>query len=229
MTPFNPIPRPPALPLPGGYAAGVQEPTGKVDREELPELQDIKVRGRSLRTWVISAGVVLLVISAAFGGLEKAADETPQVGAGTAIDAGQFEVTIERVVVVTDLKPLFTPDDGGVLLAVVTTMKLTDDTGVTPPRDLIRLIDVPGVKATEAALGTTNQRDQTPNPVLTPDRGEIVAYVWKLPKATDLPKEVKLTVQGYKHVDESVLDHYEKWNTDKIAAESTVTVKDNTK
>ena len=58
---------------------------------------------------------------------------------------------------------------------------------------------------------------------------EDVAYVWKLPKATELPKEVKLTVQHYEHIEESVLDHHEKWTPDKTAAESTVKVKDNTK
>jgi hypothetical protein len=203
--------------------------TGSADREELPELQDVKVRGRTLRTWVTSAGVVAIAISAAFGGLNKAADETPKVVAGTALDAGQFEVTIQRVVVVADLKPLFSPDEGGALIGVVTKVKLTDDTGLTAPSDLIRLIGVPGVKDDDPPLGTTNLRDQTQNPVLTPEYGEDVAYVWKLPKATELPKEVKLTVQHYEHIDSSVLDHHEKWNPDKVAAEGTVTVKDNTK
>jgi hypothetical protein len=178
---------------------------------------------------VISAGALLLAISAAFGGLQKASAETPTVDAGTAIDAGQFEVTIQRVVTVKDLKPLFTPDDGGALIGVVTKLKVTDDTGTTPPSDLIRLIGVPGIKDDDPPLGTTNIRDETMNPVLTPDAGEDVAYVWKLPKATELPTEVKLTVQGYEHQDESILDHHEKWLPDKLAAESTVKVKDNTK
>jgi hypothetical protein len=189
----------------------------------------VKVRGRSIRTWIIGAAVILLAISAAFGGLKKAADDTPQVAAGTPIDAGWFEVTIERVVVVPDLKPLFTPDDGGKLIAVVTKLKLTDDTGVTPDNDLIRLIGVPGIKDTDPPIGTTNLRDQTPSPVLTPQYGEEVAYVWKLPKATKLPTEAKLAVQKYEHVDDSVLDHHEKWDSDGTAAESTVQVKDNTK
>jgi hypothetical protein len=110
----------------------------------------------------------------------------------------------------------------------VTKLKLTDDTGVRPGDDgnsLIRLIGVPGIKDTDAPLGTTNLRDETADPVLTPGYAEEVAFVWKLPKATKLPAEVKLTVQGYEHVDESVLDHHEKWNRDKIAAESTVAVK----
>lgn len=187
------------------------------------------MRGRSVKTWAIGAVVVLLAISAAFGGLKKAGDETPQVQAGTAIDAGQFEVTVQRVIAVKDLKPLFTPDEGGALIAVVTKLKVTDDTGTTPPSDLIRLIGVPGVKDTDPPLGTTNIRDETMSPVLTPDAGEDVAYVWKLPKATQLPTEVKLTVQGYEHLDESLLDHHEKWLPDKIAANSTVTVKDNLK
>lgn len=206
----------------------MQEPTGSSDREELPDLQDIKVRGRSLKTWVLSAGAVLLAISAVFGGLEKAADETPQVAAGTPIDAGRLEVTIQRVVTVADLKPLFQPDEGGALIAVVTKLKLTDVTGATPPSDLIRLIGVPGIKDDDRPVGTTNLRDQTRDPVLTPEAGEDVAYVWKLPKATELPTEVKLTVQGYEFK-ESLLDHHDKWMQTEIVAESTVKVKDNTK
>jgi hypothetical protein len=197
--------------------------------EELPEFQDLKVRGRTLRTWGLSAGAVLLAVSAAFGGLEKAGDETPRVEAGTAIDAGRFEVTVQRVVTVKELKPLFTPDDGGALIAVVTKLKVTDDTGTVPASDLVRLIGVPGVKETDPPLGTTNLRDATMNPVLTPDAAEDVAYVWKLPKASELPTEVKLTVQGYEHVADSILDHHEKWLPDKIVADSTVKVKDNTK
>ena len=207
----------------------MQEPTGSGDREELPALQDIKVRGRSLKTWGIGTAVLLLVISAAFGGLKKAGDETPQVDSGTAIDAGQFEVTIQRVVAVKDLKPLFQPDEGGALIAVVTKLKVTDDTGVTPPSDLVRLIGVPGIKDTDRPIGTTNIRDGTGNPVLTPEQGEDVAYVWKLPKATELPTEVKLSVQHYEHIDDSLLDHHEKWSPDKLAAESSVKVKDSTK
>ncbi|NUR96230.1 MAG: hypothetical protein HOV67_13345, partial [Kribbellaceae bacterium] len=176
--------------------------------EELPEFKDLKVRGRSVRTWTISAAVVLLAVSAVFGGLEKAGDETPRVDPGTAIDAGQFEVTIQRAVVVQDLKPLFTPDPGGVLLAIVTKLKVTDDTGTTPPPDLIRLVGVPGVKDTAGPLGSTNLRDATMNPVLTPDAAEDVAFVWQLPKGTKLPTEVNLTVQGYEHEDESILDHH---------------------
>jgi hypothetical protein len=206
----------------------VQE-TGDADREELPGLQNVKVRGRSLRTWVVSAGVVALAISALFGGLKKAADETPKVVAGKALDTGRYEVTVLRVVVVSDLKPLFSPDKGGALIGVVTKLKLTDGTGVTAPGDLVRLIGVPGIKDDDRPLGTTNLRDQTMNPVLTPEYGEDVAYVWKLPKATDLPKEVKVVVQHYEHIDDSVLDHHEKWNPDKVAAEGTVAVKDNRK
>ncbi|GAA1612008.1 MULTISPECIES: hypothetical protein [Kribbella] len=197
--------------------------------EELPEFQDLKVRGRSVKTWSIGVGAVLLVIAAAFGGLKKAGDETPQVDAGTAIDAGQYEVTIQRAVIVKDLKPLFTPDPGGVLLAVVTKLKVTDDTGTTPSLDLIRLVGVPGVKDTAGPLGSTNLRDATMNPVLTPDATEDVAFVWQLPKGTKLPTEVNLTVQGYEHQDESILDHHEKWLPDKIVADSTVKVKDNRK
>jgi hypothetical protein len=200
--------------------------TGNGEREELPELKDLRVRGRSVRTWVIGAVVVLLAISAAFGGLAKASDETPTVGAGTAVDAGQFSVTVLRVVVVKDLKPLFTPDEGGVLIGVVLKLELTDKTGLEPPSDLIRLLDVNGVKPTDPPIGTTNLRDQTQDPVLTPHQAEDVAYIWKLPKATDLPREVRLSIQHYEFR-ESVLDHHDNWTKDTVAAEVTVPVKDN--
>jgi hypothetical protein len=197
--------------------------------EELPDFKDLKVRGRSVRTWSISAGAVLLVIAAAFGGLKKAGDETPYVDPGTAIDAGQFAVTVERAVLVKDLKPLFTPNPGGVLLAVVTKVKVTDDTGTMPPTDLIQLIGVAGIKPDAEPMGTTNLRDATMNPVLTPDAAEDVAFVWELPKGTKLPTQVNLTVQGYQHEDEDLLDHHEKWLPDKLVADSTVKVKDNRK
>ncbi|MEV0283327.1 hypothetical protein AB0H36_04315 [Kribbella sp. NPDC050820] len=202
---------------------------GDREEEELPELKDIRVRGRSVRTWVIGAGALMLAVSAAFGGLKKAADETPRVEAGTAIDAGRYEVTIQRVVTVADLKPLFTPDDGGALIAVVTKLKVTDDLGTAPSSDLIRLVGVQGIEDTAAPLGTTNLRDATMNPVLTPGFAEDVAYVWKLPKATELPTSVELTVRGYEHQEKSLLDHHEKWLPGEVAAESSVTVKDNTK
>ncbi|ADB30083.1 hypothetical protein Kfla_0978 [Kribbella flavida DSM 17836] len=206
----------------------MQGETGNGEREDPPALQDLQVRGRPVRTWVAGAGVVLLAISAAFGGLAKAEEETPRVDAGTAVDAGQFEVTIQRVTVVTDLKPLFSPDEGGALLGVVTKLELTDKTGTTAPTDLIRVLDVPGIKPTDAPLGTTNLRDQTQSPVLTPGFGEDVAYIWKLPKATELPRQVTLGIQHYTF-GESVLDHHEKWTKDRLAAETTVAVKDNTK
>jgi hypothetical protein len=197
--------------------------------EELPELANLRVRGRSVKTWVIGAGAVVLAISAAFGGLNKADAETPALTAGTAVDAGQFAVTVERVVTVKELKPLFQPEPGGALIAIVAKLKVTDDLGTTPPSGLFRLIGVPGIKDTEAPIGTTTIEDQTTNTVLAPDVEQEVAFVWKLPKLSDLPTEVKVTVQGYKHYDESLLDHHEKWLPDAIAAEGTVKVKDNTK
>ena len=138
-------------------------------------------------------------------------------------------MTLQRVVTVADLKPLFTPDEGGALIAVVTKLKVTDDLGTAPSSDLVRLIGVPGIKDTDAPLGTTNLRDATMNPVLTPGFAEDVAYVWKLPKATEWPPSVKLTVRGYDHQEHSLLAHHEKWLPGDIAAESTVAVKDNRK
>jgi hypothetical protein len=209
----------------------VQE-TGRAEQEEpeeLPELANFRVRGRSVRTWVIGAAAVLLAVSAAFGGLNKASAEVPPLTAGTAVDAGQFAVTVDRVVTVKDLKPLFQPEPGGALIAIVARLKVTDHIGTTPPSDLFRLVGVPGVKETEAPMGTTTIDDETMNPVLTPDTEQQVAFVWKLPKLSQLPTSVKVTVQGYEHYDESILDHHEKWLPDAIAAAGTIKVKDNTK
>ncbi|TDD48842.1 hypothetical protein E1263_32815 [Kribbella antibiotica] len=197
--------------------------------EERPELANLRVRGRSVKTWVIGAGAVVLAISAAFGGLNKADAETPALTAGATVDAGQFAVIVDRMVAVKDLEPTFKPDPGGALLVAVTRLKVTDDLGTTPPSDLIRLIGVPGIKDTDPPLGVSTVDDNTTNPVLTPDVEQTIAFVWKLPKLSELPTEAKVTVQGYKHYDESILDHHEKWLPDAIAAEGTIKVKDNTK
>ena len=197
--------------------------------EELPELANLRVRGRSVKTWVIGASAVVLAISAAFGGLDKASAEVPPLTAGKAVDAGRFAVTVERVVTVKDLKPLFQPEPGGALIAVVARVKVTDDTGAKPPSDLVRLVGVPGIKETEAPMGTTTIDDNTMNPVLTPEIEQEVAFVWKLPKLSELPTEVKVSVQGYKHYNESLLDKHEKWLPNKLAGVGPVKVKDNTK
>ncbi|NOL42907.1 hypothetical protein HPO96_21915 [Kribbella sandramycini] len=192
-------------------------------------MADLQVRGRPVKIWAIGAGAVVLAISAAFGGLNKAEAENPPLAAGTAVNAGQFEVTVQRVVTVTDLKPLFTPEPGGALIAVVTKLKVTDDTGATPPSDLIRLIGVPGLEDDARPVGTATLDDNTQSPVLTPDAAEDVAYVFKLPKLSELPTEAKVTVQGYEHYDESLLDHHEKWLPADIVAEGTIKVTDKTK
>lgn len=174
-------------------------------------------------------GAVALAVSAAFGGLSRAADEIPQVSPGTPIEAGQFRVVIDRAVAVKDLKPTFQPDEGGALIAVVATLTVTDDKGTRPDAALLRLLDVPGVDPDAAPLGTVNLRDSTVSPVLQPEQAETVAYIWKLPKATELPAEVTVSVLRREHVEESSFDGYEKWREDGPAAETRVAVKDNTK
>ncbi|WP_405064112.1 hypothetical protein OG474_21355 [Kribbella sp. NBC_01505] len=206
-----------------------QRPGEDQEPEELPELANFKVRGRSVKTWVIGVSAGVLAVSAAFGGLNKATAETPPLTAGTAVDAGRFAVTIDRVVAVPDLAPTFKPDPGGALIAVVTRIKVTDDLGTTTPSDLIRLIGVPGVKDTEAPLGISTIDDNTTNPVLTPDVDQVIVLVWKVPKLSEPPAEVKLAVQGYEHAEESILDHHDKWFPDAIAGEGTIKVTDKTK
>lgn len=131
-------------PSPTGSAPSPEEP---VVEERLPEsLHEVRVKGRSLRTWVLGAGALALAVSAAFGGLKNAPEEIPQVEPGTAIAAGRFEVTIDRAVAVKDLKPVFSPDEGGFLLVVVAKVKLTDDLGDPPALSLLQLVDVPGLR-----------------------------------------------------------------------------------
>lgn len=209
-------------------------PTGSTrsseETEKLPEsLHEVRVKGRSLRTWVLGAGALALAGSAAFGGLKAAPEEIPQVEPGTAIAAGRFEVTIDRAVVVKDLKPVFSPDEGGFLLAVVAKVNLTDDLGDPPSLSLLQLVDVPGVPANARPMGTANMRDSTMNPILQPNQPEEVVYVWKLPKATEVPAEVHLKVEKTTYDKESKLTHYEVWRPDGVAGETVVKVKNNLK
>ncbi|MFC0629224.1 hypothetical protein [Kribbella deserti] len=200
------------------------------EQDKQPEsLEEIKLRGRPIRTWALGIGAVGLAISAAFGGLQKAPAEVPDVQPGTAIAAGQFEVTVDRVVAVKDLDPVFKPDPGGALLVVVAKIKVTDDRGDFPDSSLLQLVDVPGIPAGERPLGIANMRDNTTNPMLQPEQPEQVIYVWKLPKATEVPSEVKLEVEKTTLEKESKLTHNRIWLTEGVAGKLTVKVKNNLK
>jgi hypothetical protein len=60
---------------------------------------------------------------------------------------------------------------------VVTKLRVTDDTGGTPPRNLIRPIGVSGIKDDDRPLGTTNLRDKGHGTGPHADDAEAAAYV----------------------------------------------------
>ena len=119
-----------------------------------------------LRRIGIGGAVVLLAVTAAFGGLREQAENGPEVLAvDVPVEVAPFELTVHRVVWTTDLPGQYLSDDGNRWVGVVATVRNTSDAGVlgVTLQDALTLADVdglvqqpgtlvPGVTATSIAL-----------------------------------------------------------------------------
>ena len=119
-----------------------------------------------LRRIGIGGAVVLLAVTAAFGGLREQTQDGPEVLAvDVPVEVAPFELTVHRVVWTTDLPGQYLSDDGNRWVGVVATVRNTSDAGVlgVTLQDALTLTDVdglvqepgalvPGVRATSIAL-----------------------------------------------------------------------------
>ncbi|WP_146925260.1 hypothetical protein [Cellulomonas xylanilytica] len=119
-----------------------------------------------LRRIGIGGAVVLLAVTAAFGGLREQEKDGPEVLAvDVPVEVAPFELTVHRVVWTTDLPGQYLTDDGNRWIGVVATVRNTSDAGVlgVTLTDTLTLDDVdglvqepsvlvPGVEASAIAL-----------------------------------------------------------------------------
>ena len=109
---------------------------------------------------------MLLVVTAAFGGLREQTQDGPEaLTVDAPVEVAPFELTVHRVVWTTDLPGQYLSEDGNRWIGVVATVRNTSDAGLLGGtlRDALTLTDVdglvkehnpivPGVTSTSIAL-----------------------------------------------------------------------------
>lgn len=107
-----------------------------------------RVLDQPLRRIGLGGAVVLLAVTAAFGGLQEQTQDGPEVlTVDAAVEVAPFELTVHRVVWTTDLPGQYLSEDGNRWVGVVATVRNTSDVGVlgVTLRDALTLSDVEGL------------------------------------------------------------------------------------
>ena len=121
--------------------------------------------------------LLILVATAAFGGLQTVDKQVTPFKAGEEFSDGEFTVTIERARVVDELKGTYgSAKPGKVYLGVVTTLR-NDGTVPGRLRDQLDLRDVSG----EEFFGVFRYRDGSAIQTLGPGLTEQLVFAWLLP------------------------------------------------
>ena len=121
--------------------------------------------------------LLILVATAAFGGLQTVDKQVTPFKSGEEFSDGEFTVTIERARVVDELKGTYgSAKPGKVYLGVVTTLR---NDGTVPGRlpDQLDLRDVSG----EEFFGVFRYRDGSAIQTLGPGLTEQLVFAWLLP------------------------------------------------
>ena len=121
--------------------------------------------------------LVVLVATAAFGGLDTVDKQVTPFKSGEEFSDGEFTVTVERARLVDELKGTYgSAKPGKIYLGVVTTVR-NDGTVPGRLRDQLDLRDVPQ----EEFFGTFRYRDGSAIQTLGPGLTEQLVFAWLLP------------------------------------------------
>ena len=123
--------------------------------------------------------LLILVATAAFGGLQTVDKQVTPFKSGEEFSDGEFTVTIERARVVDELKGTYgSAKPGKVYLGVVTTLR---NDGTVPGRlpDQLDLRDVSG----EEFFGVFRYRDGSAIQNLGPGLSEQLVFSWQVPNS----------------------------------------------
>jgi len=123
--------------------------------------------------------LLVLVATAAFGGLQTVDKQVTPFASGEEFSDGEFTITIERARVVDELKGTYgTAKPGKVYLGVVTTLH-NDGTVPGRLRDQLDLRDVPG-----EFFGVFRFRDGSAIQTLGPGLTEQLVFAWLVPESS---------------------------------------------
>jgi hypothetical protein len=123
--------------------------------------------------------LLVLVATAAFGGLDTVAKHITPFKPGEEFSDGEFTLTVERARLVDELKgTIASARPGKVYLGVVTTLR-NDGTVPGRLRNQLDLQDLPG----KEYVGAFRYRDGSPIQTLGPGLAEQLVFAWLLPES----------------------------------------------
>jgi hypothetical protein len=170
------------------------------------------VCGRPLRQIGLALGLLVLLVSGAFGGWARAAP--PEVAApqvGVAHQSAPFTLTLQRARWTTNLGAAGTSERGRYL--IVSALLRTDDTTTVPAdvvRDAVHLEGARAVFRSEGSDATATSDDIAPWAVLVvtdstrvdgaaPGLTYEIAWVWEQERAQPAPTEVTVSTRSATH------------------------------
>jgi hypothetical protein len=180
--------------------------------------------------WLAAAGVSVVVvsISAAFGGFEAAEEPPlPRPALNTVFAGRPWNVTIHAVRVFGELKPLVLREQNNRWLAVVATVEITSAESTTLFNDALRVKGVQGL-LTERVADVRYASTGGHAGFLQPNIPERVGFFWELAAHAPIPDVVDVEIYGATYHDPVPGNYYYGWvlDTDAPLAHLRVNVED---
>jgi hypothetical protein len=161
-----------------------------------PEPPEIRRSATVLRMVVAVLGLIGIGIVGAIGGFERAgvSHELPAVEQHEAVDAGDWEFTVDDAVAGLELRDVQPSDRGNYLIEVDVTMKNVADR-TRAVFDRVTINDVDGLVDAKPHRYIMI-RDNGLAAYLQPDLPERVAFIWEVKAGSPVPKDLTVTLRG---------------------------------
>lgn len=169
---------------------------------------------------------VALAVSGAFGGLEPVQASYADLKAGETIEAGPFDVSVERIRAIDTMSPFASPDEGNRMLVIVLKVLNPNDEpifAVTLRNGLE--IDVKGAEVTEGMPRLLRANDFSNLSEFQPGLEYEMAIILET-VGEAVPSEVTIGIPTYTWREDSFTPGLFEWKDPEIAAEGTFPVKD---
>ncbi|MEO6791170.1 MAG: hypothetical protein ABI249_00060 [Ornithinibacter sp.] len=172
-------------------------------------------------------GAVALAVSGVFGGLAPAQASYADAGQGAVIESGPFEVSVQRVRAIDDLKPYVTPEAGNRLLVVVVKVRNTTDEPVSALLLSRELQVAPtGARLAPPVLRSpVSMKDFSAISELQPDLTYDAAVLLET-TGEDVATQVSVGIPGYTWREDSFTPGSFEWKDPTTIAKGTYPVKD---